>query len=206
LKQGRSFDVRDGSYIFLKVLGMVQFWELTSGGDNNFATLMCQNEDDVWNNFFATDGKPLHWAKVPMVLPVINKKRKKQLPVPDIAWLLPGTIILGQKAYSVLKDFLPQFGQLLALDCAGEASYFYNVTNIVSCIDFDRSEKSSTGKSILKAEFRQEAIPQDVQIFKDPLTASGRIYLTQAAKDALEKLIAENGLTGLRFFEAGKKF
>ncbi len=185
---------------------MSQLWELTSGGDNNFATLMCENDDDVWNNFFSTNGDLLHWTKVPMVLPVINKKRKKQLPVPDIAWLVPGTIILRPKAYAVLKDFLSKFGQLLELDCAGETNYFYNVTNVVSCIDFDRSGKSSTGRSVLKAEFLPEAIPQDAQIFKDPLTASSRICLTQAAKDTLEKIIAENGLTGLRFFEAGKKF
>jgi hypothetical protein len=60
----------------------------------------------------------------------------------------------------VLKDFLAQFGQLLALDCAGDVSCFYNVTNIVSCIDFARSEKSSTGKTILKVEFLPEAIPR----------------------------------------------
>ena len=60
--------------------------------------------------------------------------------------------------------------------------------------------------SIIKAEFSQDAIPQGAQIFKDPLTVGGRIYLTQEAKAIFEGLIAENDLTGLRFFEAGKKF
>jgi hypothetical protein len=46
----------------------------------------------------------------------------------------------------------------------------------------------------------------DAQIFKDPRTAGGRIYLTQAAKAIFETSIAENSLTGLRFFEAEKKF
>lgn len=146
------------------------------------------------------------WASPPRIRKFVDKKPKNNMPQADFGWLLPGTIILSEKAHVVAKEFFLQFGELLLLDCDGEARYFYNVTNIVSCIDFEKSEKSSTGKSVLKAEFLQDAIPESAQIFKDPLTAKGRIYLTQAAKDVLEEIIAENELTGLRFFEAGKKY
>jgi hypothetical protein len=184
---------------------MVQLWECLSGG-NNFCGYIFANDEDLLSGIFNTNGLPKQWVARPGIKSYVAKKAKDNRLHGDFDWLLPGAIILNEKAFVAAKEFLLQFGELRTVECNSDFVYFYNVTNIVSCIDFDRSEKSSTGKSILKAEFRQEAIPQDTQIFKDPLTAGSRIYLTQAAKDALEKLIAENGLTGLRFFEAGKKF
>jgi hypothetical protein len=184
---------------------MVQLWECMSGS-NDFAGLTPQDMPDMMAGMFNTDGESKKWQKIPLIVPTFYKGKKKQPPLADIAWLTPGAIVLNSKASAVLRTFLLKFGELLEMSCAGEINYFYNVTNVISCIDFDGSEKTPSGQSVRQAAFFSHAIPQDTQIFKDPLTAGSRIYLTQAAKDALEKLIAENGLTGLRFFEAGKKF
>ena len=111
--------------------------------------------------------------------------------------------MLNERAKNELADFLLQFGELLEVDCAGEVKYFYNVTNIVSCIDYENSTKRGT--AVTKAVFLAQAIPSDAQIFKDPLTANARTYLTSAAKAILEHRIAAAQLTGLEIFEAGTR-
>ena len=182
---------------------MKQLWECLAGS-NDFCPYIFANPDDAWSGLFKTKGMPMNWASTPGIKKYVDKKPKNNSPQADFGWLLPGTIILSEKAHAILKDFLQQFGELLLVDCEGEARYFYNVTNIVPCIDFEKSGKVET--AVVKPEFLQDAIPLDAQIFKDPRTAGGRIYLTQAAKDILEANITENSLTGLRFFAAGKKF
>ncbi len=181
---------------------MEQLWELTSGGVAGFANLTSKNYEDLLGGMFNTDGKPKAWGKVPSVEPTFYKGKKPQPPTADIGWFTPGTIILNGKALAVLNDFLSRFGEFLEMDCQGSPRYFYNVTNLVSCVDFEKSEKIET--AVTKPEFILDAIPADAQVFKDPLTAGGRIYATRAAREVLEGIIAENALTGLRFHEAGK--
>lgn len=183
---------------------MEQLWELTSGGTNNFSVYVFSSREELWSGIFDMDGKSKQWDYRPSVQAFVDKKRKVQKPQADIGYLTHGTIILNAKAYSALKDFLLQFGELLEIDCSGEVRYFYNITNLISCIDYEASEKMGT--AVVKAEFHQDKIPKDAQIFKDPLTSGVRMYLTQSAKDHLEKIITENALTGFLFFEAGKKF
>jgi hypothetical protein len=180
---------------------MGKLWEFTSGGTNNFSVYVYVNQADSFAGIFRTDGNPIHWDTQPSVQAFVDKKRKVQKPQADIGYLTHGTIILNAKAYSALKDFLLQFGQLLEIDCSGEVRYFYNITNLISCIDYEASEKMGT--AVVKAEFHQDKIPKDAQIFKDPLTSGVRMYLTQSAKDHLEKIITDNALTGFLFFEGG---
>jgi hypothetical protein len=182
---------------------MKQLWECIAGS-NDFCPYAYNSEDDAASDLFDTNGKPKIWASTPLIKKYVPKKVKDRKPQADFGWLSPGTVILSEKAWATLKEFLLQFGELLLLDCEGEARYFYNITNLVPCIDYEKSEKIET--AVIKAKFLQAAIPDSAQIFKDPRTASGRMYLTQAAKDILEKAIAEHGLTGLWFFEAGTKF
>ena len=72
--------------------------------------------------------------------------------------------------------------------------YFYNVTNVVPCIDFERSE--TEGKKVVRPAFNADAVPTGVQVFKDPLRKKMDIYLTGGARDELVRLIETNGLRG----------
>lgn len=181
---------------------MVQLWELTSGGVAGFANLTSKNQEDLISGMFNTDGKPKAWGKVPSIEPTFYKGKKPQPPLADIGWFAPGAVILNEKALAALKDFLSGFGEFLEMECQGLPRYFYNVTNLVSCVDFEKSEKIET--AVIRPEFIADAIPADAQVFKDPLTAGGRIYATRAAREILEGIVMQNGLTGLRFHEAGK--
>ncbi|MEN9867240.1 MAG: hypothetical protein RL748_2830 [Pseudomonadota bacterium] len=181
---------------------MTQLWEITSGGINGFANLTSKNHEDLLGGLFNTDGKPKVWDKVPSVEPTFYKGKKPQPPMADFGWFAPGTVILNEKALAALQTFLSGFGEFLEMNCLGAPRYFYNVTNLISCINFDQSEKIEA--AIIRPVFLQEAIPLKAQIFKDPLTAGGHIYATQAAREVLEAIILQYGLTGLRFHEAGK--
>jgi hypothetical protein len=43
--------------------------------------------------------------------------------------------------------------------------YFYNVTNVIQCIDFDRSE--TEGKKVIKPVFVPGSVPIEDEVFKD---------------------------------------
>jgi hypothetical protein len=184
----------------------MSLWEMMTGGTNNFTALVHANEEDAWSGTFKPNGLPKHWETRPHIQPFVDKKRKNPKPQADIGHLVPGAMVLNEKSYNVLKDFLQQYGQLLPVDCKGEVKYYYNVTHLISVIDVANSEKLEGGTAIVRARFLDAAIPKDAQIFKDPITANARIYLSTAAKEILEKNITENGLTGILFFRAGENW
>ena len=78
----------------------------------------------------------------------MEKNRKKQLPLGDISFIMGASMVLNGKAHAALGAFLQPFGEFLELDLVDEAStdggdqllHFYNVTRLIPCIDFDRSE------------------------------------------------------------------
>lgn len=176
-------------------------WEMRCGDLNQFAGLIHVNEEDVWANLFRADGNPKHWPTRPKVQPFVNKRKKKQLPQADFAYLTPGTILLSERAHGAVQGFFSQFGQLLEVDCVGEVKYYFNATHLVSVVDYENSIKAGT--AVTSATFLAEAIPTSAQIFKDPLTAKSRIYVTDAAKAIIESIVADLKLTGLLITEAG---
>jgi hypothetical protein len=88
------------------------------------------------------------------------------------------------------------------MDCAGEPRWFYNVTNLIPCIDEARSAKRPSG-SIVKEEFFEARLPIDAAVFKDPLTAPAVLYVNEAGKAALEAIIAETAIVGMALVELG---
>ena len=112
---------------------------------------------------------------------------------------------MNEKAYVALKGFLEPFGQFLELDMVDETGigggdqqlYFYNVTNVIPCIDFDRSE--TEGKKVIRPTFMPGSVPSSAQVFKDPLRKKMDIYLTEPAYAKLNGLIGSAGLRGSTF-------
>jgi hypothetical protein len=145
------------------------------------------------------DGTPLNWnAPMPLLRDKGSPSRKKPRPRTDLIPFYLHALVLSQKAYAALGEFLSQFGQLLELNVEGETEYYYNVTNVVRCIDPARSEKHASG-SLFKVVFDESAVPSSPAVFKDPLTARGHIYVNDAGKAILEERIREYGLTGMSF-------
>lgn len=177
-------------------------WELRNAGINDFATLVLPDADERLDldKVFGGSGAPLKWRK-PQVLEVfVERRRKKPKPRADVSTFAPGALVLNERARGVLADFLGRFGQLLALDVEGTREYFYNVTNVVRCIDLARSRTRPEG-TVAEEVFDEAALPTEPAVFKDPATAPVRIYANDGAKAIL---IAQAGLTGLELGRVGR--
>jgi len=175
----------------------MSIWQLRTAPADKFAPLAPTEAQAIAGTFEAR-GKPLQWTKRPKVSVFQEPKKKAALPRADVSLLMSGALVLNQKAHDALSPFLREFGQFLELDVGGATEYFFNVTNVVDCIDPDRSEKRSTGV-ITKEAFRHDAAPTSAAVFKDPRTVGTRMYANTAAKEKLDALIAASGLSGVEF-------
>lgn len=178
-------------------------WEITNNLINKVPMLVVTEHDrsnaHFWDQF-GGDGSPVHWAKSPKLQPFVDRKRSKQKPRADISPFMPGSLVLNTKASDALGEFLSRFGQLLEVDVMGEAEHYYNVTNVIDCIDLDRSEVLPGG-FIKTPAFKEASIPTQAAVFKDAARPSS-IYVNEAAKLELERRIAATGVTGMSFGKA----
>lgn len=180
----------------------VKVWELKSGSVNDFAPLVFASDKDAESGMFDTSGASLSWASKPKVEVFVEPGKKKPGPLADVSALTPGALAMNDRAKAALGPFLSRFGQFMEMDCAGEPRWFYNVTNLVSCIDEARSAKRPSG-SFVKEEFFDDKVPVDAAVFKDPLTAAAMLYVNEAGKAALEAIIADAAIVGLAIAELG---
>lgn len=172
-------------------------------GSNDYAMLIFCNEEELGAGMFDADGTPKHWAIRPRVEPFKETRGGKivQQPVADISALVPGSFVLSPKGYAALSDFLGQFGQFLELECNGETWYYYNVTNVIDCIDLSRSVMN--GNYLKTAAYNESAIPLTPQVFKSSdKRRRGYLYLNDAARVKLQELVTAAGLTGFAVISA----
>ena len=175
---------------------MVAVWELRCGSVNDFAMLVNIDDDDGDSGMFEARGVPADWMHRPAVEFLVDRKSKKQKPRADVIAFVPGALVLNEKAKAALGPFLSRFGQLLELHCCGEVLYFFNATNLVDCVDVERSEKRRSG-SIAMEVFDESNVPQGAAVFKDSSTAPVRIYVNDGGRAEIERIVAANGLTGI---------
>ncbi|MFC5439842.1 hypothetical protein [Rhodanobacter ginsenosidimutans] len=177
-------------------------WELRCATPNDFAMLTPVDRDDLEEDVFDTTGTPKQWLDRPRVTYHVEKRRKVQKPQANVGLLIPGALVLDEKAWAALGGFLLRSGQLLELDCDGEPRWFYNVTRMVACVDTARSETFEDG-GIAHEAFDESAVPAEPLVFKDPHTAPVRMYVNDAGKALIERMTAEAGLTGIECGEPG---
>jgi hypothetical protein len=160
------------------------------------------SESNATSGMFDVSGESSTWAGTPKVEAFVEAGKKLPKPQADVSALTPGALAMNGKAKSALEPFLGKFGQFLEMDCEGEARWFHNVTNVISCIDEANFAKRPSG-SISKEAFFEGEVPRGAVVFKDPLTAPASLYVTEAGKTRLEEMVAKVGITGLAFVEPG---
>lgn len=180
----------------------VKVWELKSGSVNDYAPLVFASDKDVESGMFETSGASLSWSKKPEVEVFVEPGKKKPKPLADVSALTSGALVMNDKAKLALETLLSRFGQFLEMDCAGEPRWFYNVTNVIPCIDEAHSAKRPNG-SIVKEAFFEDRVPVSAAVFKDPLTAAAVLYVNEAGKAALETIITEAAIVGIALVELG---
>ncbi len=186
----------------------MQIWRW-NGANDSYTTLLPMHDADLLSGVFTADGSSKTWQVRPQVKPALEKDREKQLPLGDISFLMGASVVLNDRAYAVLGDFLEPFGEFLALDLVDDTGlaggnqtlHFYNVTRMIPCIDFERSE--TEGKKVLQPAFLADVVPSEPTIFKDPLRRKIDIYVNAAAHEALALLIEDAGLRGSTFRRIG---
>jgi hypothetical protein len=173
----------------------MRVWELRCGDVDDYSVIVPSIEDALAARF-DVDGQPLDWLSPPVIEYADSRSRgQKKRPVADVASAGAGAFFLSQKAVAALGPFLSKFGQLLPVQTEGGAEWrhFYNVTNIVKCVELSGAENGG----IPDETFYDINVPREPAVFKDPLTAEYRMYVNDSGRELLEKLAAEAGLTGL---------
>jgi len=150
---------------------------------------------------FLGDGQDISWSQ-PQRLTYYSEPKQKALPRADVSPFLPGSLVLNEKAKQALGPLLSRFGQLLPVDVDGETQHFFNATTVLRCIDRSTSQ-TRPGGAVGKEAFIESAIPLEPTIFKDPATASTRLYANSTARQELESAAAAAGVVGLVFKQAG---
>ena len=171
-------------------------WELRCAGINDFAPLVGLDEADYEAGLFSADGSVQDWSHRPAVEFVAAPRRKKQPPRANVIFMKHGVLVLDAKAKLALGSFLSKFGQLLELHHGGDTLWFYNVTNMVDCLDKENSEWEEGGM-IVKEAFFESKVPNEAAVFKDPVTGVIRIYVNDAGRSEIERLASDAGLTGI---------
>ena len=170
--------------------------ELRCAKINSFASLVAVDRADSRAGMFATKGAVQDWTHRPAVEFFVEPRKKTQPPRANVIHMKLGALVLDAKAKLALGSFLSKFGQLLELHHGGETLWFYNVTNMVPCVDAAKSKKDENG--MITAEVLDESeAPKEAAVFKDPTMAAIRIYVNDAGRDEIERLASDAGLTGI---------
>ena len=81
-------------------------WELRCGSVNGFASIVSRDYDNIEDELFDTDGTAKDWKDRPLVGWAVDKRKKKQKPRADISLLLPGALVLNERAKDAVGPFL----------------------------------------------------------------------------------------------------
>ena len=171
-------------------------WEIRPGDMLDRPVLVAADQQDVRDRVFVTDGRAKDWAYRPPV-ELFNRATKKRLRErANVMPFMAGTFVLDAKARAAIGGFLSRFGELLELHHGDEILYFFNCTNLVDCLDEERTNRGEEGILILEA-IDESKVPMEPAVFKDPKTVRVRNYVNDAAKDVIEQWVREAGITGL---------
>jgi hypothetical protein len=180
-------------------------WEITNKWMNDVASVGPDPRSEFdpdksvafWKQFeCGSAGQPMHWSQRPKLVVVKEDGRKKPLPRADISPFTAPGLIINEKARGALGDILAPFGQILEVDVAGKIEYYYNVTNIVQCLDREHSEMS--GAFVEVPVFQKHLVPAAPAVLIEP-SMFGRIFVNEGAKVQFDERIAASKLIGMSF-------
>jgi len=180
-------------------------WEITNFLTNTAAWVgpspEVQFDPDLSESFWQqfdnkTPGQPLYWRDRPKLAVLPKERRRKLPPRADVSPFTASGLVVNDKIRTYLGDLLAQFGQLLEIDVDGKTEYYYNVTNVVSCLD--REQSQFDGPYVEEPVFIERLVPSAPSIFVEP-AIHGRIFVNDAAKIAMEERIATNKISGMDF-------
>lgn len=130
-----------------------------------------------------------------------NYKGEIDKPIGDVSSISTSSYIINEKAYKVLYPYLKEHSQIFQLKNENKIFYVINVTDIIDCLDYEKSEvkyfsSSNRVMDIEKYAFHSGKLKK-ATIFKIPEFPKGISYVTEEFK----KVVEENNITGFKFKE-----
>lgn len=146
------------------------------------------------------DGMPAKERNFDKIYP---SKYKDEIdkPIGDVFSVEVSSFILNEKSYKILYPYIKNEVQIFKTKSENDNLYVVNVTNIIDCLDYDKSEikrfpSSDRVMRIIKYVFKIEKL-NNTTIFKLPENPKGKSYVTEEFK----KVVEENHIKGFKFKE-----
>lgn len=135
--------------------------------------------------------------------PFTLSKHKNEVskPIGDVTSINTSSYIINEKAYKILFPYLSNHCQIFELMNENQLFYVVNVTDLIDCLDYDKSEllyfsSSNRVMEVEKYVFKTEKL-KNATIFKLPEFPKSISYVTEKFK----KVIEDNNITGFKFKE-----
>jgi hypothetical protein len=181
-------------------------WEITNCWANDVAGVT--HADDIeldpvasvgfWKPFEGF-GSVLRWGARPRLTTIVHAGHRERRPRADVSPFTSPGLIVNARVRGALGEFLCRFGQLLEVDVDGQIEYYYNVTNVLECLDREKSRIEAC--YVERPVFQERLIPKEPALFVEP-ALPGRIFVNKAARQILESAISAHGITGVSFRKA----
>lgn len=141
------------------------------------------------------DGMPVKERNFDRIYP---SKYKDEIdkPIGDVFSVEVSSFILNEKSYKILYPYIKNEVQIFKIKSENDNLYVVNITNIIDCLDYDKSEIKrfpSSGRvmRVIKYVFKIEKL-KNTTIFKLPECPKGISYVTEEFK----KVVEENNIKG----------
>ena len=166
--------------------------------DHNYRTYEPTPKDCYKSYMF--DGVPVKERNFDRIYP---SKYKDEIdkPIGDVFSVEVSSFILNEKSYKILYPYIKNEAQIFKVKCENDNLYVVNITNIIDCLDYNKSEIKrfpSSGRvmRVVKYVFKIEKLKNTI-IFKLPEFPKGISYVTESFKNVVE----ENNIKGFKFKE-----
>ena len=146
------------------------------------------------------DGMPVKERNFEKIYP---SKYKDEIdkPIGDVFSVEVSSFILNERSYKILYPYIKNEVQIFKIKSENDKLYVLNITNIIDCLDYDKSKIKrfpSSGRvmRVIKYAFKIEKL-KNATIFKLPDFPKGISYVTEEFK----KVVEENNIKGFKFKE-----
>jgi hypothetical protein len=177
-------------------VNIMAVFEIEFAADNYQMLVPVDEQDYDGSNLWATGERKLSSWKAPEMR--WSAKESSSESIPDITRINPALYAFNERATQVLGPLLSEYGELLLLPVGGEVWSVFNPTNVVDCLDQEKSEwrikRSGEKGRLIKATLNENKIGDEV-VFQIPEKAKSSLFCS----NRLLKLVSDNQLTGLNF-------
>ena len=166
--------------------------------DHHFRTYEPLPKDGYKSYMF--DGTPVKDREFAFILPSEYEDEVNK-PIGDAFSVEVSSFILNEYAFNILNPYLKGHTQVFIKKNQEAVLYVINVTDVIDCLDYDKSEIKrfpSSGRvmEVIKYSFHKDRL-KNATIFKLPEFVKTACYVTEEFKKATE----ENNIKGFKFEE-----